>query len=297
MRTQLNASLRRPWTWVLMAGLIALPIFHTNFRADASRPTDITPARQHPMVAKVLATLLTQYHYAHLELNDSVSSALLDGYVYTLDPQRFYFQASDVAAFEKYRFALDDSLIDGEVGPAFMIFNRFKQRSDERLTYVSKLLEKEFDFSVAETIQSDRENAAWAARSEELDELWRKKLKHEALELKLAGKDWPAITENLNKRYANFRKRLSQLNAEDVFQYFMNALSESYDPHTNYFSPITSQNFSIGMSHSFEGIGAQLNTEDEYTIVVEIISGGPADRSKQLGVKDKIIGVAQGDDG
>ena len=296
MRTKLHVSLR-PWAWALMACLVVIPIFYTNFYADASRPTDITPARQHPMVAKVLATLLSQYHYAHLELNDSVSSELLDGYVQNLDYHRLYFLASDVAAFEKYRFVLDDSLIDGDVGPAFMIFNKFKQRSDERLTYVNRLLEKEFDFNTVESFQPDRENAAWAPRAEELDELWRKKLKNEALELKLAGKEWPAIAENLNKRYANFRKRLSQLNSEDVFQSFMNALSESYDPHTNYFSPITSQNFNIGMSHSFEGIGAQLNTEDDYTIVVEIIPGGPADRSKQLGVKDKIIGVAQGDDG
>jgi carboxyl-terminal processing protease len=158
-------------------------------------------------------------------------------------------------------------------------------------------LEKEFDFSLAENYQPDRENARWATRPEELDELWRKRLKNEALELKLTGKDWTSVASTLDKRYINFRRRIEQLDAEDVFQFFMNALSEYYDPHTNYMSPINAENFNIGMSLSLEGIGALLNTEDEYTKVVEIVAGGPADRSKQLWASDKIVGVAQGDDG
>ncbi|MGH7455872.1 MAG: S41 family peptidase, partial [bacterium] len=170
-------------------------------------------------------------------------------------------------------------------------------RSDERLANVSKLLEKEFDFTVAENYQPDRENVRWAARPDELDELWRKRMKNEALELKLAGKDWTSISSTLDKRYTNFRRRIEQLDAEDVFQFFMNALSEYYDPHTNYMSPISAENFNIGMSLSLEDIGALLNTEDEYTKVVEIVAGGPADRSKQLWASDKIVGVAQGDDG
>jgi carboxyl-terminal processing protease len=327
------ALLRQTWAWALLACLVAFPVFYINVRphepaqasytlalaserhvqpntsrldelvsernvhANASTIGDLTPERRHPLVAKVLATLLMQYHYNHPTLNDSVSSELLDNYIRSLDYSRLYFLAEDIAAFDKYRVMLDDSLLNGNVGPAFLIFNKFKQRSGERLAYVSKLLEKEFDFSVNEVYQPNRENAPWATSPEELDELWRQRLKNEALELKLTGKDWPGIASTLDKRYANFRMRIAQLDAEDVFQYFMNALSEYYDPHTNYMSPINSENFNIGMRLSLEGIGALLNSEDEYTKVVEIVPGGPADRSKQLWPNDKIVGVAQGDDG
>lgn len=297
-----TALLRRPWAWALMACLVALPILNIDIRPNNALPMtfrakDLAPERQHPLVAKVLTTLLKQYHYNHSTLNDSVSSELLDSYVRSLDNNRLYFLAADIAVFEKYRRVLDDSLLNGEVGPAFLIFNKFKQRSDERLANVSKLLEKEFDFALAENYQPDRDNAKWATRPEELDELWRKRIKNEALELKMAGKDWASIASTLDKRYTNFRRRIEQLDAEDVFQFFMNALSEYYDPHTNYMSPISAENFNIGMSLSLEGIGALLNTEDEYTRVVEIVAGGPADRSKQLWANDKIVGVAQGDEG
>ncbi len=297
-----TALLRRPWAWALMACLVALPILNIDIRPNNALPNtfrakDLAPERQHPLVAKVLTTLLKQYHYNHSALNDSVSSELLDNYIRLFDNNRLHFLAADIAAFEKYRRVLDDSLLNGNVEPAFLIFNKFKQRSDERLANVSKLLEKEFDFTVAESYQPNRENAKWATRPEELDEIWRKRIKNEALELKLAGKDWTDIASTLDKRYINVRRRIEQLDAEDVFQFFMNALSEYYDPHTNYMSPISAENFNIGMSLSLEGIGALLNTEDEYTKVVEIVVGGPADRSKQLWSNDKIVGVAQGDDG
>lgn len=283
--------LRRPFR--LIVGLAYVLILSLNF-VFAS---DLAPQRQHPLVARVVANLLTQYHYNHPALNDSASSELLDAYVQTLDYSRLYFLAADIKAFEKYRFVLDDSLTKGNVGPAFVIFNLFKQRAQTRYTYMNKLLAKEFDFAVNESYQPDRENIAWASRAEELDDLWRKRLKSEALDLKLAGKAWPEISSTLNKRYENFRKRIDQLNAEDVFQYYMNALSESYDPHTNYMSPSNSQDFNINMSLSLEGIGARLTEDGDYTVVNEIVSGGPADRSKQLFANDKIIGVAQGDSG
>ena len=289
--TQHHIALKKP----LMIRISIIVFF--SFLPTFLFSSDITPQRQHPLVARILSTLLTQYHYNHHALNDSASSELLDGYIQTLDYNRLYFLAADIKTFEKYRFVLDDSLSKGNVGPAFLIFNLFKQRSETRFAHLSNLLEKEFDFSAAESFQPDRENIAWANRPEELDELWRKRIKSEALDLKLAGKSWTDIAPTLNKRYDNFRKRIAQLNAEDVFQYYMNALSESYDPHTNYFSPVSSEDFNISMRLSLEGIGARLNSDGDYTVVVEIVSGGPADRSKQLLPNDKIIGVAQGDTG
>jgi carboxyl-terminal processing protease len=287
---------QRPAATILPRSFLLLIIF-ILFSTRFVFADDLTPERQHPLVARILSNLLTQYHYNHPALDDSVSSEWLNAYVQTLDYSRLYFLAADIKSFEKYRYGLDDSLSQGRIGPAFLIFNLFKQRAAARYAHVNKLLETEFDFNATETYQTNRDNAAWAGRPQELDELWRKRVKSEALELKIAGKDWPEISSTLGKRYENFRKRIEQLNAEDVFQYFMNALSESYDPHTNYFSPASSEDFNIGMRLSLEGIGARLNNDGDYTVVVEIVPGGPADRSKQLWPNDKIIGVAQNDTG
>ncbi|MFQ5709163.1 MAG: carboxy terminal-processing peptidase [bacterium] len=244
-----------------------------------------------------MAKLLTQYHYNHLMLNDNLSREQLAFYLEYLDRNRQYFLASDISAFDQYRLKLDDAIVTGKLEPAYIIFNTYKKRVEQRLAYVQRRLQEPFDFTKDEYYEIDREKAPWAKNTEELDEIWRKKLKNEALNLKLAGKDWKGIQSTLNKRYANFQKRIDQMNAEDVFQIFMNALSETYDPHTGYLSPRTSENFEIDMKLSFEGIGAQLTTEDDFTKVVRILPGGPADKSKELWPNDKIVGVAQGTHG
>ena len=141
------------------------------------------------------------------------------------------------------------------------------------------------------------DSSKWANSNSELNEIWRKRLKNDALTYKLNGKDWAFIQKTLKKRYKNFSQFLNQYNSEDVFQLAMNAFTQSIDPHTNYLSPQTSDNFKIDMSLSLEGIGARLQTEDDYTKVAEIIPGGPADKSGLLKADDKIIGVAQGEDG
>ncbi|MFQ5771879.1 MAG: carboxy terminal-processing peptidase, partial [bacterium] len=233
----------------------------------------------------------------HPVIDDSVSTVFLDLYLETLDRHRLYFLDQDIAQFEQYRYELDNDVMSGQLQPAFIIFNVFKERVNQRIEYVNRRLQQGFDFSKDEYYQLDRSETAWANSTEELNEIWRKKLKHEALNLKLAGKDWEGIRSTLKKRYSNIHRRIEQFKSEDVFQYFMNALSQTFDPHTNYLSPISSENFDIDMSLSLEGIGAQLTTEDDYTKVVRILPGGPAERSKQIWPNDKIVGVAQGKHG
>lgn len=257
----------------------------------------LKPKDSHSIAAPVIAKLLRQYHYNHQKIDDAVSSETLDLFIEGLDRSRLYFLASDIAAFEKYRYSLDDLVFAGNLEPVFVIFNTWKKRVEQRIEFATRRLETEFDFTLSESFPLDRGEAAWIKTSEELDELWRKKLKNEALSLKLAGQDWEKIQSKLKKRYQTRLKNINQYNSEDVFQVFINSLSETFDPHTSYFSPISSDNFNIDMSLSLEGIGAQLSTEDEYTKVVRIIVGGPADRSRELWANDKIVGVAQGKDG
>lgn len=263
----------------------------------AAQAQDIQPESYHSYVEKTVSRLLNRFHYSQLELNDSLSSEIFDRYIERLDPGKNYFLASDVQRFEKYRYILDDAIYNGDLTAAYEIFNRFKARVNSRLAKVPQILQRGFDFTLPESLRYDEEDEPWAIDETELDERWRKSLKNQALNLKLAGKDEVGIVDVLSKRYENIKRRINQYDAEEVFELYMNAYAQSLDPHTNYFSPITSENFGIRMSLSFEGIGARLTTENEYTKVVEIVPGGPADLDKRLKPNDYIIGVDEHNDG
>ena len=257
----------------------------------------VEPASYQPQVDKLVNAIISRYHYKKVNLNDSLSAVIFNKYINTLDFSHSYFLASDIDKFSGFRTELDDMIKDGDIGPAFEIFNTFKDRVHERLDYAEKLLDKEFDYTKNDSMEINREDEPFPKSEKEAEDIWYKRVKSDALNLKLTGKKWDSISETLKKRYDNYRRAVDQYNSEDVFQQFMNAYTESVDPHTNYFSPITSDNFKINMSLSLEGIGAQLRTEDDYTKVVEIIPGGPAYKSGLLHPEDKIVGVAQGDTG
>jgi carboxyl-terminal processing protease len=248
--------------------------------------------------AKVIIQILESSHYRKLKFNDSLSSAILDAYIATLDNQRSYFLKSDIESFTKYRFQLDDLTRIEKVDPAFEIYEVFKKRFAERMNYVlNQLINKDFDYSKNEYYEVDREKAAWATTEKELNDIWTLAIKNQALSLKITGKTPAEIKETLRTRYERFVKSMKQTNSEDVFGYYMNTITEAFDPHTNYFSPRRADLFKQSMSQSLEGIGARLQTENDYTKVVEILPGGPAEKTKLVNVNDRIIGVAQGDDG
>lgn len=257
----------------------------------------IEPANHYKNENQLLTSILTRYHYKEFNINDSLSSIIFDKYLNSLDHGKNYFVESDIESFNDYETKLDDNLINGDVQFYYDVFNLYLKRLNERLDYINKLLDKEFDYSIDENFEYNRDNATWAKNENELNELWRKRLKNDALTHKLNGKDWEFIQKTLRKRYKNYSDFLNKYNSEDVFQLAMNAFAMSIDPHTNYLSPVSSDNFKIDMSLSLEGIGARLQTEDDYTKIAEIIPGGPADKSGLLKADDKIVGVAQGEDG
>ncbi|MGE5682978.1 MAG: carboxy terminal-processing peptidase [Bacillota bacterium] len=266
-------------------------------KQDDDKVPVLTPGEIQQREDQFIMPLLSRYHYKKTDLNDSLSSIILDNYIKTLDPNRSYFLASDIESFNKYRHQLDDDIKIAHLKPAYDIFNLYLQRIRDRQEYIHSALQKEFDFTKDEFYEPDRKNLPWANTKEELDEIWRKRIKYEALREKLDGKEWAKVSETLEKRYRNFERRMFQFKSEDVFQYFENQFLEAIDPHTQYFSPAVSDNFKMNMSLSLEGIGASLQSDDEYTVVREIIAGGPAFKSKLLKVNDKIVSVAQGDDG
>ena len=257
----------------------------------------IEPENYFTLENQLITTMLSRYHYKHVTLDDSLSSLMFDKYLESLDNSRVYFYSSDIAKLEKERYSFDDYLLAGNIQPFFDIFNLYEKRTLERMEYVDTILTNGFDFTKNDSLEIDRDSSNWPASTKEMDELWTERIKNDALNLSLSGKKNDEIVSNLTKRYDNYSHALSQYNSEDVFQLAMDAYTTSVDPHTDYFSPITSENFKIDMSLSLEGIGARLMTDDGYTKVVEIIPGGPAFKSKKLNADDRIIAVAQGVDG
>ena len=246
---------------------------------------------------QLITSIINRYHFRDFEINDSLSELIFRRYIEALDHSKNYFLQSDIEFFNQQKFQLDDKLLNGDIQFYYDVFNLYLKRLNERIKFVENLLNTDFDYSINENYEFNRDKSDWAKDKAELDELWRKRLKNDALTYKLNGKDWEFIQKTLKKRYKNFVQFLNQYNSEDVFQLAMNSFTQAIDPHTNYLSPVTSDNFKIDMSLSLEGIGARLQTEDDYTKVAEIIPGGPADKSRLLKADDKIIAVAQGEDG
>ena len=280
--------------------LVALFSFISFFSYSQIVPKDTVIAAK-PVFgkeAKLIAEILNANHYRKIRLGDSLSSAILDRFVSELDNNKSYFLDSDIKSFEKYRLIIDDLTKGENVSPAFEIYRVFKKRYTERMNVVlDKLVGSDFDYSANEFYETNREKEPWAKSTEELNDIWRKVIKSQALSLKLAGKKPEEIKETLKKRYERSAKSVSQFNSEDVFSLYMNSITEAFDPHTNYLSPKASDLFKQGMSLSLEGIGAQLQTENDFTKIAKIIPGGPADKSGLLFSNDLITGVAQGKDG
>lgn len=253
---------------------------------------------QQRQTALIITQVMEKFHYRKPQVNDEMSIEMFDRYLESLDANRSFFTARDIAAFERYRLQLDDSLRTGKLDPAFTIFRRFRELVEQRVDYAMALLKKnKFDFDVDEEYQFDRSEADWAVDDAELDDLWRKRVKNDILSLRLAGKAETEISDTLSKRYESISRRVSQMDAEDVFQAYINAFTLSVEPHTSYMSPRLAENFDIGMRLSLQGIGAVLRSTNEFTEIQSTVPGGPAERSGELGGGDRIVGVGQDGDG
>jgi carboxyl-terminal processing protease len=241
---------------------------------------------------------LATRHYRGQVIDDDLSRRYLEHYIDQLDSTKSYFLQSDIDEFNQWQTRLDDLAKRGDVSPGFIMFNRLRERATARLRANIALLENpdyKFDYSLDESIILDGDKRDWLGTAEQADDFWRKRLKDSMIRLLLNDKEEDAARELLVKRYSTQITQYQQRDSQDVFQLYINALASLYDPHTSYFTPRTTENFQINMSLSLTGIGAELNIEDEYTRVVRIIPGGPADLQGLLKASDKIAGVGQGD--
>ena len=316
-----NNLLLRLWLSLVLSLLLLLPL--SNVQAFSSGPDDsiagsaentatetqdqadkplepLKPSIRQIRTAEEILLKLQRRHYTQRAFDDELSSALFDHYLKRLDASKSYFTQQDINEFEAYRLILDDGIRRGNLNPSFVMFNSYREKI---MAHLNQLIEElperiaALDFTLDESLSLEPDEQPWAADKNELADRARKSLKNTVLGLKLADKDNDAIIETLTKRYTNQRQRIKQLNAEDAFQIYINSLTALYDPHTNYLSPRTSENFSINMRLSLEGIGAVLRRDGEHTVVERLITAGPAEKQGDLQPADKIIAVAQGADG
>jgi carboxyl-terminal processing protease len=264
-------------------------------QAQSSALPQLKPTAAQTQAALWASRVLARYHYKATPLDDAMSAKIFDAYFKALDSEKLYFTQADVDQFAPARTKLDDAINNEDLTLPFQIYNLYEQRFNDRMAYARELVTKgTFEFSTNESLQIDREKSPWAKNEDEARDLWRKRVKNDWLRLKLAGKDDKSIRETLDKRYEGYQNRLKKLNNEDVFQMFMNAYAMSIEPHTNYLGPRSAENFDIAMRLSLDGIGAVLQSRDDYTVIREIVPGGPVDKSGKLKVGDRIVGVAQG---
>lgn len=259
----------------------------------------VAPNTDQSNTSKLVYGLLSDSRYAYRPrpLDDALSQEVFKRYFEALDGGKQFFTAADVARFAPYKTKMDDAIRSGDLAPAYEIFAVYKQRVGQRVAYARALLKQDFDFTGSQRWEYDREDAPWAADGKELDAIWKKSVMNDWLRLKLAGKKPDDIRKTLDKRYANLQRSINELKTEDVFQTFLNAYTGAIDPHTDYFTPRTAENFNQSMSLSLEGIGAVLQRQDDLVAVREIVPGGPADLSGKLKVGDRIVAVGQGKSG
>jgi len=262
----------------------------------AVAPPPLRPTEMQQAAGRYVTQYLLKNHYRKVAVNDSLSQQIFSRYIDHLDGSKSYFLAGEVAALRQaYGNRLDNELLEGKSAAGFAIYNQFLRRAREKMRFMKATADTvRFDFSRPETLDLDRKNDPWPTDRQQLQALWKKELKYQWLNMKYSEGSGTAIRAELSKTFSSRLRLLYQQKPDDAFQAYLYAVTTSFDPHTSYFSPDEFENFQIDLSRSLEGIGAKLEMESEYTVVNEVIPGGPASRSNLLKKSDRIIGVGQG---
>ncbi|WP_168428820.1 carboxy terminal-processing peptidase [Erwinia amylovora] len=278
----------------IFAGLLlAGNVFAAETIIRADQIPQLQQEAQHATVSERVTSRFTRSHYRQFDLNKEFSARIFERYLNLLDYSHNVLLASDIAQFDDKKTTLGEGMRNGQLSVFYDLYNLAQKRRFERYQYALSVLKKPMDFTGNDTIDIDRSKSPWPKTSTELDQLWDEKVKFDELSLKLAGKDQKEIREVLTKRYQFAVRRLAQSNSEDVFQLAMTAFAHEIDPHTNYLSPRSTEQFNTEMSLSLEGIGAVLQMDDDYTTINSMVAGGPAAKSKSFTVGDRIVGVGQ----
>lgn len=297
MERTLRKTGNRQFQWHAFAALTLLTVQAFGNTTAVEQNKFLFPEERHENIGELITQFIQKSHYMHIAVDDELSSRVMDVYIESLDRNRMYLLASDVEYFDAYRYELDDIVKSKPLDPVFEVFEVYQTRVRERLTFALSQLETEPDYLTEGEYVFDRSESPWASSASELDEIWRQRVVNDALNLALEDEPWEKIQKVLTARYTGFIKRLDQVNNDDVFERFMNSFAHALDPHSSYLSPRNSEEYRIQMSLSYFGIGASLQTEEDFVKIVGIIPGGPAAIDGKLQPNDRITGVAQGLEG
>ncbi|MEN8800209.1 MAG: carboxy terminal-processing peptidase [Flavobacteriaceae bacterium] len=265
------------------------------------------------LLLDLITYVLERGHYEPKDINDDFSANVFDDFIDIIDPTKRYFLEEDILEFEQYKFQIDDQIKNTDISFFNLVYTRLMTRMNQAKEIYRVVLSDPFDYSVEEHLDIDYEKVDFAASGKELMERWRKQLKYATI----GTYDSKIKDENQNKKndaaYQSREDNLLELEAreateqtldeffdfiddlerKDWFVQYINTIVDEFDPHTYYFAPDDKDKFDISMSGKFEGIGARLQKKPEGAKIVEIISGGPVWRDRQLEVGDEILKVGQ----
>jgi carboxyl-terminal processing protease len=272
--------------------LLAVPalIFFTT-----AAPQPLQAKSDAEQICVSVGRLLEEGHYTHQPLNDEVSRKFLQTYLELLDYSHLFFTQQDVDALNaKYGEAIDDDVLLGNLKPAHEIYDLYAKRVDQRVAKVKELLKQPADFKADAAIELSRQKASWPKDEAEADQLWRGRITNELLQEKLSEHPIEPGPQLVTRRYDRLARTVHEEDKNEQVKLYLDALAQTYDPHSEYLSKTDLKNFSINMGLSLVGIGAMLRAEDGYAKIESLVVGGPAQVDGRLKVGDRISAVAQG---
>jgi len=280
---------------LFVTSIVAAPLAIAQANSTDT-PVQIKFTQEQGLLTQEIIQLLDRQHYQHRELNDQFGSDVFASYLKLLDPQNSYLSEADLASFNYLNTELDNLLTQGDLMAMGQLYNLLQQRRLAFIDFNLSLLSKDepmFNFELHEDISTSPFDNPRVNNLSAIKDIWRKQLKNEFISGQLNDEIADKIKQRLQKRYTNMRKRVLQVELRDAYQAVSNSITTVTDPHTSYLSPRNVEDFNIDMSLSLEGIGAVLQRDDDYTKVVSLVPGGPADKAGDLQASDYIVGVAQ----
>lgn len=253
----------------------------------------LSPEERHETSCSRIYNYFTRAHYKIVDVNDDFAKNVIGRLMNYLDMNHSLYTQSEVDAIYAHTKSILNGINKCELDYPYSLYNENIKKRYQKYKFMIDNVSENLDLNTNETIALDRTKAPFAQTEDELKSLWMAELKNEFVTQLLNGKTKAQAVERIKNRYIVAMRRISQYSSEDVFSAFENSFAAAIDPHTNYFGPVESENFNDDMNLSLEGIGAVLSQEDEYTVIVQIMPGSPAEKSKKLKPKDKIIAVKQ----
>lgn len=254
----------------------------------------LSPEERHETSCSRIYNYFTRAHYKIVDVNDDFAKNVIGRLMNYLDMNHSLYTQSEVDSIYAHTKSILNGINKCELDYPYSLYNENIKKRYQKYKFMIDNASENLDLNTNETIALDRTKAPFAKTEDDLKSLWEAELKNEFETQLLNGKTKAQAVERIKNRYIVAMRRISQYSSEDVFSAFENSFAAAIDPHTNYFGPVESENFNDDMNLSLEGIGAVLSQEDEYTVIVQIMPGSPAEKSKKLKPKDKIVAVKQG---